>query len=113
MCTRSDVPEQRRKDDDDDGYPHGVHGQVVRLPSFEVRGRSALPEKANVENSGPRAIDKGDKVYTQYGGVMISLLVPFRPWELSTSIRHPRNQSNVASTPLVTSLRVTGTRTTL
>src|ERR671914_955769 len=50
--TPSDVSEHRRKDDHDDRRPHGIDRQVIRLPPFEARERSAPSQKAGVEHGG-------------------------------------------------------------
>src|SRR5215210_2485844 len=63
----SGVPEHRRKDDHDDRRPHGIDRQVIRLPPFEARERSAPSQKAEVEHGGPRQIDQKNQVLAEGG----------------------------------------------
>src|SRR5215213_10512796 len=65
--TLSDVSEHRRKDDHDDRSPYGIDRQVIRLPLFEARERSAPSQKADVEHGGPRQIDQKNRVLTEGG----------------------------------------------
>ena len=65
--TLSDISEHRRKDDHDERCPHGIDGQVIRLPLFEARERSAPSQKADVEHGGPRQIDQKNHVLTKGG----------------------------------------------
>src|SRR4028118_728408 len=64
---RSDVPEHRREDYHDDRRPRGVDRQVIRLPPFEARERSAPSQKADVKHGGPRQVDQKDHVLAQGG----------------------------------------------
>src|SRR5215211_4036601 len=63
----SGVPEHRRKDDHDGRRPQGIDRQVIRLPPFEARERSAPSQKAEVEHGGPRQIDQENQVLAQGG----------------------------------------------
>src|SRR3712207_9052822 len=47
--------------------PHGIDRQVLRLPPFETRERSAPAQKADVEHGGPRQVDQENHVLAQGG----------------------------------------------
>src|SRR3954465_5651145 len=49
ILIKSDVPEQRRKQDHDYRRPRTVDRQVIRLPFFERDERSAPSQEANVK----------------------------------------------------------------
>src|SRR5215203_5490687 len=63
----SGVPEHRRKDDHDDRRPQSIDWQVIRLPPFEARERSAPSQKAEVEHGGPGEVDQKDQVLAEGG----------------------------------------------
>jgi hypothetical protein len=61
--SQSDVAEHRREGNHDDRRPADKDRQIIRLPPFESRERSATAQKAEVEHGRPRQIDQENHVH--------------------------------------------------